>query len=70
MEIDTLKIKILLAERRMTQADLAKKCGIARQNICCVLAKGRCSPITAGKIATGLDVRVSEILKGGSDRAI
>lgn len=64
MEIDNLKIKILLAELGMTQAKLAQSCGIARQNISAILARGRCSPITAGKIAEGLGVRVADIVKG------
>ena len=63
MEINSFKIKILLAERGMTQSDLAKCCGIARQNICAILSKGKCLPLTAGKIAAGLGVHVSEIVK-------
>lgn len=65
MKIDVYKIKLLLADLGMTQAKLAEKCGIARQNISSVLAKGRCSPVTAGKIASGLGVYVSEIAKEG-----
>lgn len=65
MEINSFKIKILLAERGMTQAKLAELCGVARQNICAILSKGKCNPITAGKIAAGLGVHVSEILKEG-----
>ena len=63
MVINSLKIEIILAERRMTQAKLAELCGVSRQNICAVLSKGRCKPVTAGKIADGLGVRVSEIIK-------
>lgn len=63
MNIDTYKVKMILAERGMTQAKLAEKCGIARQNISNILAKGRCSPVTAGRIAIGLDVPVSDIVK-------
>lgn len=65
MEINSLKIKILLAERGMTQAKLAQSCGVARQNICAILAKGKCNPVTAGKIAAGLGVHVSEIIEEG-----
>ena len=63
MEINSFKINILLAQRGMTQSELAKSCGMARQNICTILSKGKCLPITAGKIAVGLGVHVSEILK-------
>ncbi len=65
MEIDTLRVKILLAEREMTQAKLADACLVTRQNISRILANGRCNPVTAGKIAAGLGVHVSEIVKEG-----
>lgn len=63
MKLNSHKVKLILAEIGMTQAKLAEKCGIARQNISNVLAKGRCSPTTAGKIAAGLGVPVIEIVK-------
>lgn len=63
MKLDSYRVKLILAETGMNQAKLAEKCGIARQNISNVLAKGRCSPPTAGKIAEGLGVSVSEIVK-------
>ena len=63
MELDVLKIKILLAEQGKTQAQLAAECSVARQNICRILSKGRCTPVTAGKIACGLGVRVADIVK-------
>lgn len=63
MKIDSYKLKVILADNGMTQAFLAEKCGIARQNISNILKKGRCSPVTAGKIAKGLDVTVLEITR-------
>lgn len=63
MEIDSLKVKILMAEKGMTQEQLAEKCCVTRQNISRILAKGRCNPVTAGKIASGLGARVVEIVK-------
>lgn len=63
MEIDSKKIKIYLAESRMTQATLAKITGIASQNISAIISKGRCSTVTAGKLADGLGVHVSEIMR-------
>lgn len=65
MRLDSYKVKLILADLGMTQAKLAEKCGIARQNISNVLAKGRCAPTTAGKIAAGLGVHVSEITEEG-----
>lgn len=63
MEIDSLAIKILLAERGMTQAALANTCGIAAQNISGILLKKRCSPLTVGKIASAFGVPVSQIIR-------
>ena len=65
MRIDSYKVKLILAELGMTQARLAEKCGVARQNISNILSKGKCSPKTAGKIAAGLGVHVSKIAKEG-----
>ena len=65
MKIDSHKVKLILASLGMTQTELAEKSGVARQNISNVLAKGRCAPVTAGKIAAGLGVPVSEIVVEG-----
>lgn len=63
MDIDSYKIRVILAETGISQAELAVKCGVARQNISTILAKGRCSPRTAGKLAAGLGVHVREIAR-------
>lgn len=65
MKIDSLRVRLILAECRMTQKELSKRCGISRQNISSILRKGRCSPITAGKIAAGLGVPVHDIIEMG-----
>ena len=65
MKINDYKVKIALAELGITQAQLADRCGISRQNISYILKKGRCLPATAGKIAAGLDVPVSSITEEG-----
>lgn len=64
MNIDAMKIKLLLADKAMTQSSLAAACGTARQNISAILSKEKCSPVTAGKIARALGVNVRDILKG------
>lgn len=69
MRLDVLKVKVLLAERRMTQADLAAECGVSPQNISRILTQGHCMPATAGRIAEGLGVHVSEIVVGGAPNA-
>ncbi len=63
MRIDTKKVILILAEQGMTKAALAERSGMARQNISMILGRGTCEPATAGKLAKGLGVPVSEILK-------
>lgn len=63
MRIDSIKIKLLLAEKDMTQADLAEKCGLARQNISITLSRGTCSPAKVAKMAAALGVTAREIIK-------
>lgn len=67
MYIDSHKVRIFLAERGMSQAELAERCGIARQNVSAILARGRCTPRSIGKIAVALNVSVSAIVKEEGD---
>ena len=64
MNINVIKIEILLAERGMTKAALADNCGVSRQNISTIIRRGTCEPRTAGKLAAGLGVDVADILEG------
>lgn len=63
MNINVIKIEILLAERVMTKKDLADACGVSRQNISTIIRRGTCEPKTAGKLAAGLGVPVTDILE-------
>lgn len=65
MRIDSIKIKLLMAEMEMNQTMLAEKCGIARQNISAMLARGTCSIAKVSKIAKALGVDAREIIKEG-----
>lgn len=65
MQIDSIKIKLILAEQEMTKTDLAERAGISQQSISNILTRGTCEPKTAGKLAKGLGVPVTEITKGG-----
>lgn len=65
MQIDSIKIKLILAEQEMTKTDLAERAGISRQSISNILTRRTCEPKTAGKLAKGLGVPVTEITKGG-----
>ncbi len=63
MKLNTWKIKLILAEKEMNQADLAVKCGVNRQRINELLSRATCSLKTLGRIAKALDVPVAEIVK-------
>ena len=56
-------IETLLAERGMTKAQLAQSCGMCRQNVSTIIRRGTCEPKTAGKLAAGLGVPVSELIE-------
>lgn len=62
MIVDRTKIDTLLAEKQMTHVMLSKETGISRQSISTILKRKTCEPKTAGKLAAGLGVPVSEIL--------
>lgn len=63
MKLNTTKIALILADRELTRAALAEKCGISRQNISTILTRGTCEPKTAGKLAKGLGIDPAEIIK-------
>lgn len=63
MELNTMKIKLLLAEQEMNQIDLAKKCGMTRQQISEILSRKSCSLKILGKIAKAVGASVDEIVK-------
>lgn len=63
MTISTQRIETLLAEKGITKAALAEKCGISRQSISTITTRGTASPRNVGRLAAGLGVSVSEILK-------
>lgn len=65
MNIDAIKIEILLGERNMTKTDLAARCGVSRQNISTIVRRGTCAPKTAVKLANGLGGSVADIIEKG-----
>ncbi len=62
MNINTIKLETMLAERGLTKSALAQSCGISRQNVSTIIRRGTCEPKTAGKLAAGLGVPVSDII--------
>lgn len=63
MNISATKIETVIAERGLTKTALSEKCGISRQNLSTILKRGSCEPKTAGKLAAGLGITVSEIIE-------
>ena len=63
IKLNTLAIKKLMAEKRMTTAELARLSGINSNTITRVTKQGTCTVETAGLIAAALDVSVEEIWK-------
>ena len=63
MRINSIKIKLFMAEKEMSQTILAEKVGVSRQNISLMLCRGTCSVVNAGKLAKALGVDVREIVK-------
>jgi DNA-binding Xre family transcriptional regulator len=63
MKINSLKIRLLMAEKGLTQTALSERCGIAGQNVSAMLARGSCSDISLVRIANALGVSAQEIMK-------
>lgn len=63
MRIDSIKIKLLMAEQGLTQSGLSERCGIARQSISALLTRGTCAIVNVGKIAKALGVDARELVK-------
>ena len=61
MIINVKRIETLIAEKGITKKILAEKSSISAQTLSTILQRGTCEPKTAGKIAGGLCVSVSEI---------
>ena len=62
MKINAQRIETIMAEQQKTRKELSGICGISAQNISTIIRRGTCEPRTAGKLATGLGVNVSEII--------
>lgn len=63
MKLDVMKIVRILAEHGMTKTELATRSGVSRQQISTIMGRGTCTPKTAGKLAAGLGISVSDIMK-------
>lgn len=63
MNISKDRIQYIMAEKKMTMTSLAAASGMCRQQISVIMAKGTCTPSSAGKIAEGLGVSVTNIMR-------
>lgn len=63
MKISKRKILFLMAERKLTAKALAQAIGMRPNNLSAILSRQSCNPITAARIADGLNVPVTEIEK-------
>lgn len=63
MRLDATKIRIALAERVISIKELSKISKVSYNTICAILAGKSCSIVTAGKIADGLGMPVTELLE-------
>lgn len=63
MKISKQAVLYFLAIQKKTMKSLAEDIGMKPQNLSLILNRGSCNPINAAKIADGLGVHVSEIMK-------
>ena len=63
MTINTMQVEAVQAERGLTQTEIAVRSGISRQSLSTILRRGTAPPQTVGKLARGLGVPVSDIIK-------
>jgi DNA-binding Xre family transcriptional regulator len=65
MRISKQVIQVHMAEKKMTMTALATASGMSRQQLSVIIAKGVCTPASAGRIAEGLGVTVMDIVEEG-----
>lgn len=63
MTINTRRVETAVAERGLTQSELAAQSGLSRQSLSTILRRGTAAPKTVGKLARGLGVPVADITK-------
>ena len=63
MRVYKNKIELIMAEKGLSAIEVSKRSRISPQTFSTIKLRGTCTPATAGKLAHGLGVDVSEILK-------
>ena len=64
MKFDRELVDIAIAQSDVASyRELARRMGCSVQNLSVILNRGRCKPVTAGKIAQALGVSVESIIR-------
>lgn len=61
MNLNVFTVKKLMAEKRMTGAEMARRAGLTAASVSLIMARGTCNVVSAGKIADALGVPVEII---------
>lgn len=61
-KLNIMNLIKIMAEREITQKKLSDLSGVSRQTICLSFARKSCAWVTAGKLAEGLGVDVSDVI--------
>lgn len=63
MNLSREKVNIVMARKKMTVTNLAEAYGVSRARMNVILNSRNISTVCAGRVATALDVDVTEILE-------
>ena len=66
MQLNTDKIRILIAQQRLNRQQLADKSGVSRVTISTLLCRGTCQTETAIKLSEALGVEPEVILRSAN----
>lgn len=61
MKVNISRIKMELAKKEMTCAQLSELTDISRQTLSTIMHRQTCKPCTAGKIAKALGLQIEDI---------
>jgi len=62
VRINAIAVEVLLAKKGLTKTEMAAKATLTKQAVSTILNRGTCEPKTLGKIASALEVDVSELV--------
>lgn len=62
MQLNRLKINLLMAQKQITASDIAEKYGVSRSRIQVILNSANVTPRTVGKLAAALEVGPGDIV--------